>query len=216
MRSLLTAITFVACTTPLAAQSLEDLCRSIADIRVGEWAAYRAEMPRMGGGPMEMRLAIVGTEPVNGAAHYWYEMKMQAAQGDMIMQMLIPQWPFEPSEIAGMIMKSGDEPAMRMPDQMLGMMAERAGTSGGLIQGSLEECRQAEVVGTERVTVPAGTFETMHLRASGEWTGDVWVALEVPFRLVQMQSDEGEMVLVGYGDDATSSITETPQEMPGR
>jgi hypothetical protein len=183
---------------PAAAQSAAELCTQLSNVTVGQWAEYRMTVPQMGNDPVQMRMAVVGTEAVNGKAHHWHELKMAGRQGTMIIQVLVPGYPYEVSDIAGMVMKAGDQPAMRMPDQMIGMMAQ---------------CDGATVVGNERVTVPAGAFETVHLRA-GEGGTDVWVARDMPFGVIQMRAANGEsMVLLGHGTDATSSITETPQEM---
>ena len=159
-----------------------------------------------------MRMAIVGQETANGTPHYWYELKMSSQRGNMIMQALVPGWPYDQGQIAGMIMKAGDRPAMRLPSQMIGMMSRRPGGSSPA-RDLLKECTSAEVVGTESVTVPAGTFDALHLHATAGQQADVWVSPDVPFGLVRMKGADGEMELTGKGTDATSSITETPQGM---
>lgn len=198
---------------PAAAQSAAELCTQLSNVTVGQWAEYRMTVPQMGNDPVQMRMAVVGTEAVNGKAHHWHELKMAGRQGTMIIQVLVPGYPYEVSDIAGMVMKAGDQPAMRMPDQMIGMMAQRAGAGSNMVRDAMKQCDGATVVGNERVTVPAGAFETVHLRA-GEGGTDVWVARDMPFGVIQMRAANGEsMVLLGHGTDATSSITETPQEM---
>lgn len=202
-----------AVPAPAVAQSLADACATVREVRVGQWAAYEVTAPQMGGGPAEMRFAIVGTEAVDGNEHYWYEMKMASPEGEMILQFLVPEYPFDQRDIKDLVMKGGDQPAMRMPEQMIGMMMQRTGGAGGFARDAVKECEGADMVGQESVTVPAGTFDVLHLRTS---EGDVWVSLEIPFGLVKMMGGGGEqMVLMEHGSDATSSITETPREMPG-
>lgn len=206
------ALSLLLLAGPAAAQSVEELCATATNVSVGQWARYRLTMPQMDNEPMEMRMAIVGEEAVNGAPHYWFELNMAASQGTMIMQVLVPGWPYDADQVAGMIMKAGDQPAMRMPAQMMGMMAQRA-PGGNVARDMLKECRNADIVGTERVTVPAGTFEAVHLRSTADGGADIWAAAAMPFGLIRMQGRAGEMVLLGHGTDATSSITETPRGM---
>jgi hypothetical protein len=120
-----------------------------------------------------------------------------------------------------MIMKSGDEPAMEMPVQMMKMM----GPDGGLPQMMMQDEEEPEVeepeaepvdLGVESVTVPAGTFEAHHWQfVTEEEAVDAWVSEKVsPHGLLKMAAKGFEMVLIGHGDDAKSLIAETPQKMP--
>jgi hypothetical protein len=136
---------------------------------------------------------------------------VDAPQGAMIVQTLVPGWPYDQAQIAGMIMKAGDQPAMQMSDQMIGMMASQAEKSPG--ERVIEDCESAERVGTESITVAAGTFDALHLRDTSEGNADVWVSADIPFGMIRMESSEAQMELVGHGDGATSSITETPRKM---
>lgn len=207
------ALVFAA---PASAQSLAEACETVGDVTIGQWAEYEATIPQMGNDPMTMRIAIVGTEEADGVEHFWHELQMAAPQGQMIMQMLVPRYPFDAGEIKGLVMKAGDQPAMRMPDQMIGMMLQRMGDAGGFASEAAKNCEGAELVGTERVEVPAGAFEAMHLRSTKGDDTQVWVSLDVPFGIIKMEGADGQrMVLVGHGMDAESAITETPQTMPG-
>ena len=209
MRPLITLL----CALPLAAPAAQaqDVCSSITSLTVGQWAEYNVTVPEMGNQPFQVRMAIIGEEPKEGTPHYWYEMKMAAPQGNMIIQALVPGWPYEPAQIAGMVMKSGDQPAMRMSDQMIGMMASQAQKSPG--ERVIEDCENAEQMGTESITVPAGTFDALHIRSTADGKTDVWVSADVPFGMIRMESAEGQMELTGHGGGATSSITETPRGM---
>jgi hypothetical protein len=81
-----------------------------------------------------------------------------------------------------------------------------------------EFCRNAHMtrVGEESITVPAGTFRTIHFHDT-EKNSDLWVSSEVPFGLVQTKGTQGgDIVLTGRGTDAKSSITGPIQDMPMR
>jgi hypothetical protein len=70
-------------------------------------------------------------------------------------------------------------------------------------------------IGEESVTVPAGTFHTIHYRNTDSGN-EVWVSTSIPFGMVKNHMARGgDIVLTGMGTDAKSQITETPQEMPG-
>lgn len=211
MRTVLALVLSAVAAVPVAAQSVDELCSTLQKVQTGQWAEYRMTNREMGDQPIQIRMALVGEESVNGTRHYWYEMKMGGPQGNMIMQLLVPEWPYDADQIAGMVMKAGDQPAMRMPDQMIGMMAQRA-PGAALGKDALKECRAAQIVGRERVTVPAGSFDAVHIR-SADGPTDLWASADLPFGVIRMQRPGMEMVLLGHGMDAKSSITETPQRM---
>ena len=75
-------------------------------------------------------------------------------------------------------------------------------------------CAEMVKVGTEQVTVPAGSFSATHLH-SAKNNVDVWVNADVPF-VIKVKGTDSSMELTGTGTGAKTSITETPQEMgPG-
>ncbi len=208
-----TAVTLAWAATPLAAQSLADMCRKLEDFSVGQWVQYEMTGPTVPGGKAEMRFAIVGAEQAEGKEHYWFELKMEAQQGAFISQFLVPGYPWDQSDVKAAVIKAGDQPAMKMPAQMLAMMRQR-GNSQQSVQWA-KKCEGAEELGWESVTVPAGTYRALHLRATDDG-GELWVSEESPFGMIKWVGKEGDqMVMTKHGEDAASSITETPQEMPG-
>jgi hypothetical protein len=71
---------------------------------------------------------------------------------------------------------------------------------------------KAEVVGTESVTVPAGTFTCEHLREK-DGSSDVWISDKVsPWSLVKYQDSKSTMVLTKVITDAKDRITGTPKK----
>ncbi len=214
MRKVLAAALTVATITPvsLQAQSVADLCQALGKVTVGQWVQYEMKADQIPGGKADMRFAIVGTEQTAGSDHYWFEIKMNTTQGAFISQLLVPGYPYETSDVKGMIMKMGDQPAMKMPPQMLNMMQRQ---NNNQAMELAQKCEGAEELGWESVTVPAGTMRALHLRATDN-SGEMWVTDAFPFGMVKWVGNKGEeLVLLGHGKDATSSITETPKEMPG-
>ena len=210
MRTLLAMSISLFCLAPsIGAQDVAEACATLSRIHVGQWAEYqiRSQNAQESG---QARFSIVGTEVVEGQEYYWYEMKMSAAMGTMVMQMLVPSYPYESGEIRSAVMKMGDQPAMKVPDQMLAMMQGQG--AGDPAKELAKRCGRAALVGHETITVPAGTFDVLHLRATGGEAGEIWVSVDIPFGLVKITSDGGdEIVLVGHGNDATSSIADRPR-----
>ena len=201
-------------TAPLAAQDKQKICQDIEHhpLTVGTWATYNWIGGRSDGNTI--RVAVIGKETRAGTALYWYEMMMQnpkRSKDNMIMQMLVPDLTYDPNGIRGFVMKSGDQPAMRIPEQMVRMMAANMGPN--MAADIARGCDEMDVVGWEQVTVPAGTFRALHLRHPNSGT-EAWLQPTLSFPLVKaVMKDNGTMALAGQGTGAKSSITETPREM---
>lgn len=155
---------------------------------------------------MPIRFAVVGEEKVDGVTHYWIEVISvpPAVGAQVIVQMLLPFYPFENSDIAGYIVKVPGQPAQRVPVEMLAALGD---TDPG--PGWEDQCATAVDLGVERITVPAGAFDARHYRAGGDTPTDVWLA-DIPFGMVKLFQPGGRMELESYGADAKSSITEKP------
>jgi hypothetical protein len=218
MRTLLALAALGVSASPLAGQSLTEMCRGLAGrLAVGHWAEYRMTGQQ---GTMQIRFAIVGKEAVAGKEHMWFELKMNSEQGTMITQALVPGFPYDQANVEALVMKMGDQPAMKMPKSMLGMARGMQGQNPGAgASDALKKCESAEMIGHETIEVPAGRFETIHFRSTDAGQqSEGWVSEGVPLGMVKMTwagNGGGEMVLLGHGKDAKSSITETPREMPG-
>jgi hypothetical protein len=199
------------------AQDKDKICQDVQrrPMQVGQWASFKWTGGRSDG--TTMRFAIVGTEARAGTPYYWYEMTItdpkRGAKGKTIMQMLVPGLTYQAGGLRGMIMKSGDEPAMRMPEQMILMMGSKMASN--IAAEITRGCQEMEVVGWEDVTVPAGTFHALHVRHPRDQT-EAWVRPELYFGMVKVvMKDGGTMALAGHGAGAKSSITETPRDMMG-
>ena len=101
------------------------------------------------------------------------------------------------------IMQLPGRPPMEMPPQM----ASRMNT-----QSVPHDIRTvSEDVGSETVTVPAGTFTCEHYRMK-DGSGDTWVSEKVPpFGVVKHQGKDSTMVLTRVITDAKDKIVGTPQ-----
>lgn len=163
--------------------------------------------------------AVVGHEDVNGSPGYWMEIRMDSpeAGGEMVMKQLMVLSTSQP-EIKRMIMQSPGHPPMEMPmGWMSGMMASRA--KGGQASSGEKGGSPGQMVGTESVTVPAGTFECEHFRKQEDkGTIDYWVSTQVsPYGVVKMTGPDMSMMLKKVLSGETSHITGEPQkmQMPG-
>lgn len=211
-RSLLVACLALS-AVPLAAQEFNQFCRGNPKLTVGQWSSYKYV-----GGPADgstMRMAIVGSERQGDSTFLWYEMNLTDAKHPdrppTITQILVSGLGTPNFSIHGMVMKAGNNKAMRYPDMMLQMMAGpiKKGV-GGMIE---QKCKQGaiQVLGWETVTVPGGSFRTLHFK-DGDDEG--WLSPDLGFPLVRVvTAKHGTMELTGHGTDAKSSITETPQTM---
>jgi len=166
------------------------------------------------GKEMDVAMVALGKEDVNGATGYWMEQRITSAEtgGEMVMKSLTVVSESQ-AGIKRMIIQRPGQPPMEMPAMMMSMMASHqhaappAGAGGKADRG--------ELVGTESVTVPAGTFSCQHYRKQ-ESTGpvDIWVSTDVsPYAMVKMTSADTTMVLKKTLTNESSHIKGEPQKM---
>jgi len=192
---------------PAAAQNV---CAEYAQTPpLGSWSEWQSKDGKV-------RLAVIGTEKKEGKDLYW--MEMQGAQTGPpgkaqkgIIQVLVGSFPYDAASVQGMVMKVEGQPAMKASEQMLSMMRSHMADSPA--SSMLRDCTSITKVGEETISVPAGSFKTVHLKDSKSGN-DIWASKEVPFGLVKgSTAKSGEFVLVATGTGAKSSITETPMDM---
>lgn len=173
---------------------------------VGSGAAYDVEAK---GRKSSMEFAIVGTEPAMGRTGHWLEMAFHdSRRGEMVMKSLIVL-DDKNTRVMRMVMYSPDMGAIEFPIEMMG----RTGQS--LVQEA-DVRASAELVGTEEVTTPAGSFVCQHYRSKDKDgnVADVWVAEKVaPYGLVKMTSKDSTIVLTRLITGARTRITGTPRNM---
>jgi len=173
---------------------------------VGTGGAY--EMTR-GNDKSEIQMAVVGTETVNGQTGHWMEMAMKDSRSgrDMYMKILLaPTDSDNGMKAVRMVMQQAGQPPMEM-DLSAGM------GMGRMAQSAPSDIREkAERVGTETITVPAGTFTTEHYRMK-DGSSDVWISDKVmPLGLVKSEGKDFSMVRTKIITDAKSRITGTPMK----
>ena len=161
-------------------------------------------------GTMSFAYVVVGKEDVEGNTGYWMEIRSAGPgmPGEMVMKQLLVLGGDRP-QIKRMIMQSPGQPPMEMPMGMMpGMGRREPGAGGG-------DTSPGEKVGTETITVPAGTFECDHYRKQEpRGTVDVWISSKVsPYGMVKMSSGEMTMVLEKALSNETSHIQGEPQKM---
>lgn len=170
---------------------------------VGSGAVYQIEGR---GRKMDMEIAVVGTETVNGKPGHWLETTISGEMGQMVSKNLMVL-NNDSLEVSRMIMQMGDDEPMEMPANMRAMMG------GGERKPDASDIRkEGELVGTESVNVPAGTFTCQHYKADDGAT-DLWIAENVaPYGLVKMTSKDGTMVLKKVVTNAKTKIRGTPKK----
>jgi hypothetical protein len=159
---------------------------------------------------MSFSYVVVGQEDVEGSTGYWMEIRSENPEmaGEMVMKQLVVLGGDKP-QIKRMIMQPPGRPPMEMPIGMMPGMGQREQGAGG------RDTSPGEKVGSETITVPAGTFECDHYRKQEpHGTMDVWISSKVsPYGTVKMSSGEMTMVLEKVLSNETSHIKGEPQKL---
>jgi hypothetical protein len=159
---------------------------------------------------MSFAYVVVGQEDVEGSTGYWMEIRSEDSgmAGEMVMKQLVVLGGDKP-QIRRMIMQPPGRPPMEMPMGMMPGMGQREQGAGG------RDTSPGEKVGSETITVPAGTFECDHYRKQDlHGTVDVWISSKVsPYGTVKMSSGEMTMVLEKVLSNETSHIKGEPQKL---
>jgi len=194
---------------PAAAAAQNECLKDFKMPQVGTWAEYTGTYKDK---PSNMRYAVVGSEARNGKDLKWLEMRVEGEKPGktMVYQMLTPGTPAEIGQVEDVVFKEGDRPAMRMNSMMVGMMRGQMGKNSVLSN----LCEGVTAAGEETVEVPAGSFKATKLH-NAKYESDAWVSAKVPFYMVKSVGKDYNLSLAKVGEGAKSSITETPQEMPG-
>ena len=173
---------------------------------VGSGATY--EMVGKDGKKQTISIAMVNKDDSGG---YWLEYLVNTNDNQqMVMQMLMVKDGGSMSPSKMVIQQPGRGP-MEISGQMMQMMGSRGGATQAAAKADFTE--GAEKVGSESVTTPAGTFDTLHWR--NKEGGQVWISPKAgPWSFVKSVSADGStMTLVKVITDAKSHIVGTPQSM---
>ena len=193
------ALAFAATASPQGplGASMGPLPRGMFNPVVGSGAQY--EIQPNGKDKTTIEIDVVGKESVNGKDGYWFETAFDSHMGQMLVKMLTLSDATN-STVAKMIMQMQGRPPMEMPVQMMGQRAQQ----------TYDLRDKADKVGSESVTVPAGTFTADHYHLK-DGSGDFWVSDKVsPYGVIKGQGKDFSMVLTKVVTDAKDKITGTP------
>lgn len=171
---------------------------------VGAGAAYEVKSEK--GKTSAMEIAVVGKATVDGKDGYWLEMTMSSpdSSGNMVMKTFTVTDGSTNHTLKTIMQLPG-----RPPMEMTQMINAHGGNSGSASQAT-DIRSQAEDVGSETITTPAGTFACEHYRAK-DGSGDTWVSDKVsPWGMVKYQGKDSSMVVTRLITDAKDKITGTP------
>jgi len=205
--SVITAIVFcgLAMATSASAQMMRGggppQFAGLFNPTIGLGAAY--EIQSKDGTKKSMEMAIVGKDTVDGKDAYWWEMAItdEKMGGELVIKTLLVMDAAN-SHSGKAIMQFPGRPPMEMP---VGM------GHGDHSRVPTDVRTDAEDVGSETITVPAGTFTAEHYRAK-DGSSDTWVSKGAgPYGLVKHQGKDSTMVLTKVIPDYKDKITGTPQ-----
>ncbi len=171
---------------------------------VGSGAAYQVESK--GEPKRTVEIAVVGSETAQGKSGHWLEMVFQdPEQGEVVMKNLIlPEG--GNTKVARMIFQTREMGPVEFSSEMMGMGGRRQGPQDADIRDD------ATLLGSETITVPAGTFECQHYRAK-DGGADVWISDKVaPWGMVKMTSRDTTMTLTRVLTGVKTRITGTPKK----
>jgi hypothetical protein len=174
---------------------------NIADIFkpvVGQGAVYQESSTDGKRPPHEMEMTVVGKEMTPSGEGYWMEMTMTREGEQKMYSKILMTKDFQFTKI---IFQMPGQGAMEMP--MNPNDKDRAQMK--------EEMSKWTQVGTETITVPAGTFSCAHWKKD-DGTDDVWTSDKVsPMAMVKQVGKTHSMVLVrqitGAQDHITGPVT---------
>jgi hypothetical protein len=173
---------------------------------VGTGAAYEISDKKQ---THTMEMTIVGKETVNGKDAYWMEYGIPDPKtgGMTYMKMLIAK---DKDNVITerMIFQVPGQPQPMEMSMSMQMQPNQANSARRNQEADIRQ--KAQRVGTETITVPAGTFVCEHYRMT-DGSGDVWFSPKVsPWGMVKFTGKETSLVLLKTITDAKDYITGTP------
>jgi hypothetical protein len=190
-----------AAAVPASAQMGMDLFRKPAIAKVfhpvvGKGAQYDTTSQRGGDTKSRMmEIAVVGKDSADGKDGYWMQfVGVDEKQQTIVGKTLITT---DDLQFHRMIVQLPGMSAMEMPANMLGNNRNKMDDQLG----------QWHSVGSETITVPAGTYSCEHWKNDKD-SGDMWTSDKVtPFGMVKEVRNNSITVLVKTLDDVPDRIT---------
>jgi hypothetical protein len=185
----------------------------------GDWVEYKVSGK---GVPGTIRMAVTGIEGAGDDRAFWLEISMRDERVGGVVKSLLVGDPIAPKKVRRVIMKTGQMPAMEVPQSLIGKIEVAKNPIAGThlcsqIPGQPVDTSAPDETFTvggkkiaakvSRVEKDGKTYVFKH-SAAVPLTGLVW-------------ADFGAQIveLTGYGRDAKTAITEEPvpleQMMPG-
>ena len=191
----------LALVQPASAQMGMDMFKRPAITKVfhpvvGKGAAYLST--DKDGKTRNSEISIVGKDSIDGKDGFWMEFVADDHNGKPVVgKALITLGDFQ---FHRMIVQPAGQQAMELPGGAMSM------TDAG--KAKMEEFSNGwNSVGTETITVPAGTFSCEHWR-NDKNNADSWTSDKItPLGLVKETHSDGGMVLTKVLDNATDRIT---------
>jgi len=200
MRNFLISAVIVSFAGVASAQSNPMSYEAMAKAKPGTWAEYTMTMPGAKD-KLKVRYAVV----VKNEREMTMETDSQTPMGPVHSSMTFAPSPPDTWKLVKARMQMGTQPPMDMPADKLGEGSVKKTDSPG------------KLVGPEKITVPAGTFETKHYKRdlpkeAGGMTIDVWMSDKaVPTGVVKLSGAGGiEMVLSSTGSGAKPTAEAKP------
>jgi hypothetical protein len=172
--------------------------KGILNPTVGSSSLYDFKSPK---GDDTIEFAIVGKESVGGKDAFWFEWSMTGGPMGQMTSKMLTTFDGTNTAFSRVIFQMGSMAPMEMPEQMMHMSA----------QPPSDVRTVGDLVGTESVTTPAGTFMCEHYRMK-DGSGDTWVSSKVlPIAVVKHVDKDSTLILLKTSSDAKDKITGTPQ-----
>jgi hypothetical protein len=171
---------------------------NIADIFkpvVGSGAAYEHQSGDPKRPAVQMEMTIVGKEMTPNGEGYWMEVgSMEPKEGAMMYTKMLVSKDFQFTKV---VFQRPGQPAMEMPFD----------PSQAAKHNMKDEMAKWQQVGTETITVPAGTFSCAHWKKD-DGAEEVWTSDKVtPVAMVKQVGKNSSMVLTKLITGATDHIT---------
>lgn len=206
LKQLIVMLALVALALPVASQmgmgpqvpTLSGIWRPV----VGSGSIY--EITREGN-KTNMEFAVIGKEDIGGKTGYWVESSMVEPKGGEIIIKVLETVDGNVISYSKSVIQMPGQGPMEMDMNMMNMGGRRPAQTA-----STDFRDKAELVGTESITVPAGTYSCEHYRMK-DGSGDGWISDKVsPWSLVKMQDKQRTVVLAKVTTEAKDRITGTP------
>jgi hypothetical protein len=206
MRKVLTTMAIVALCTAMAAKAPGQISQMGANLFqkpaiakfvnpvVGKGAEYESTNSN-DQDTRTMEMGVTGKETVDGKDGFWMQIVTSAGKGQqMVAKALVTRDDFQ---FRRMIMQIAGQPAMEMPFN----------SNSGRDQKLQDGMNEWHSVGTETITVPAGTFVCEHYKNESKGS-ELWASDKVtPFGMVKQVGKNDSIILVKILSDVPDKIT---------